>query len=229
MNKAEQPRVFVLIPGAGGTAWYWHRVVPLLQDAGHEAIAVDLPGDDPNAGLAEYAGLVTDAIGGHANVVLVAQSLGGFTAPLVAGKVPLRALVFVNAMIPQPGETAGAWWDNTGAVQARIAAAQQGGYGTEFDMFTYFLHDVAPDVAAAGEPHQRPEADAAFASACDFSAWPPVPIHVVAGADDRFFPARWQQALARERLGVEADVLPGGHLIALSQPVRLTRYLLDTT
>ena len=229
MNKAEQPRVFVLIPGAGGTAWYWHRVVPLLQDAGHEAIAVDLPGDDPHAGLAEYAGLVTDAIGGHANVVLVAQSLGGFTAPLVAGKVPLRALVFVNAMIPQPGETAGAWWDNTGSVQARIAAAQQGGYGTEFDMFTYFLHDVPPDVAAAGEPHQRPEADAAFASACDFSAWPPVPIHVVAGADDRFFPARWQQALARERLGVEADVLPGGHLIALSQPARLTRYLLDTT
>ena len=221
--------MFVLIPGAGGTAWYWHRVVPLLQDAGHEAIAVDLPGDDPHAGLAEYAGLVTDAIGGHANVVLVAQSLGGFTAPLVAGKVPLRALVFVNAMIPQPGETAGAWWDNTGSVQARIAAAEQGGYGTEFDLFTYFLHDVPPDVAAAGEPHQRPEADAAFASACDFSAWPPVPIHVVAGADDRFFPARWQQALARERLGVEADVLPGGHLIALSQPARLSRYLLDTT
>jgi len=37
-------RAFVLIPGAGGAAWYWHRVVPLLQEAGHEAIAVDLPG-----------------------------------------------------------------------------------------------------------------------------------------------------------------------------------------
>jgi hypothetical protein len=33
---------FVLIPGAGGTAWYWHRVVPLLRAAGHEATAVDL-------------------------------------------------------------------------------------------------------------------------------------------------------------------------------------------
>ena len=31
---------FVLIPGAGGVAWYWHRVVPLLEDAKHEAIAV---------------------------------------------------------------------------------------------------------------------------------------------------------------------------------------------
>ena len=105
---------FVLIPGAGGTAWYWHRIIPLLQRAGHEAIAVDLPGDDPTAGLLEYTRLVADAIGDRDDVVLVAQSLGGFTAPLVAAKVPLRGLVFVNAMIPSPGETPGAWWDNTG-------------------------------------------------------------------------------------------------------------------
>lgn len=41
---------FVLIPGAGGSAWYWHRVVPLLREAGHENVAVDLPGDDETAG-----------------------------------------------------------------------------------------------------------------------------------------------------------------------------------
>ena len=35
---------FVLVPGAGGMAWYWHRVVPLIRAAGHQAIAVDLPG-----------------------------------------------------------------------------------------------------------------------------------------------------------------------------------------
>ena len=34
------------------------------------------------------------------------------------------------------------------------------------------------------------------------------------------------RALARDRLGVEADVLPGGHLIALAQPARLADYLL---
>jgi hypothetical protein len=226
-GAAGQARTFVLIPGAGGTAWYWHRVVPLLREAGHEAIAVDLPGDDPAAGLPEYASLVTDAIGSRANVVVVAQSLGGFTAPLVAVKVAVRSLVFVNAMIPSPGETPGAWWDNTGWAQARAAAAEQGGYGTEFDLAAYFLHDVPPEIAAAGEPYQRPEADAAFASVCDFSAWPPVPIHVVAGAEDRFFPVGWQQGLARDRLGVEADVLPGGHLIALAQPAHLAWYLLE--
>jgi hypothetical protein len=42
---------FVLIPGAGGMAWYWSRVVPLLAHAGHEAVAVDLPAEDRSAGL----------------------------------------------------------------------------------------------------------------------------------------------------------------------------------
>ena len=217
---------FVLIPGAGGVAWYWHRVVPLLEDAGHLAIAVDLPGDDETAGLPEYARLVLDAIDERDDVVLVAQSLGAFTTPLVAAKVGVRAVVLVNPMIPLPGETPGAWWENTGSRRAREAAAERGGYSTEFDLAVYFLHDVPPEVAAAGEPHQRPEADAAFESVCDFEAWPPVPLRVVAGADDRFFPAGFQQSIARNRLGVNADILPGGHLIALSQPAALANYLL---
>jgi len=217
---------FVLIPGAGGVAWYWHRVVPLLEDAGHLAIAVDLPGDDETAGLPEYARLVLDAIDERDDVVLVAQSLGAFTAPLVAAKVGVRAVVLVNPMIPLPGETPGAWWENTGSRRAREVAAERGGYSTEFDLAVYFLHDVPPEVAAAGEPHQRPEADAAFESVCGFEAWPPVPLRVVAGADDRFFPAGFQQSIARNRLGVNADILPGGHLIALSQPAALANYLL---
>ena len=79
---------------------------------------------------------------------------------------------------------------------------------------------------ATGEEHQRPEADAVFGSVCDFSTWPSVPIRVVIGADDRMFPAEFQRKLAWDRLGLEADVLPGGHLISLSQPQRLAAYLL---
>lgn len=217
---------YVLIPGAGGAAWYWHRVVPLLKDAGHQAIAVDLPGDDELAGLPEYTRRVVTAIGERDDVVLVAQSLGGFTAPLVAAAVPVRGLVLVNAMIPAPGETPGEWWASTGSLQARTVAAARGGYGTEFDAAAYFLHDVPPEVAASGLPYQRPEADAVFGSVCDFDAWPAVPIRVVAGAEDRFFPVEFQGTLARNRLGVEADVLPGGHLIALAQPSGLAKYLL---
>ena len=77
-------------------------------------MAVDLPAADGSAGLSDDAEIVVRAIGERSNVILVAQSLAGFTAPLVCARASVRTLVFVNAMIPRPDETAGAWWENTG-------------------------------------------------------------------------------------------------------------------
>jgi pimeloyl-ACP methyl ester carboxylesterase len=216
---------FVLVPGAGGVAWYWHRVVPLLEEAGHDAMAVDLPGDDEHAGLSAYADRVIDAIG-RRHVILVAQSLAGFTAPLVCARVRVRMLVFVNAMIPVPGETAGQWWENTGSTAARTAAAERDGYRPTFDMATYFLHDVPPEISKQGETRQRRQADVVFGEPCEFDRWPDMPIHVIAGRDDRFFPLDFQRRIARERLHLDIDELEGGHLIALSNPHGLVRQLL---
>jgi pimeloyl-ACP methyl ester carboxylesterase len=217
---------YVLIPGAGGVAWYWSRLVPLLERAGHRVIAVDLPGADKTAGLAEYAEITVDAAEGADDVVVVAQSLGGFTAAEVCRRISLRELVFVNAMIPKPGESAGEWGSNVGSNAARIAAAEASGYSTEFDLDTYFLHDVDPAVAAEGEPYQRPEEDVIFEGRCSLERWPDIPIRVLAGADDRFFPVDFQRRVAKERLGIEADVLPGGHLIALTNAPAVADYLL---
>jgi pimeloyl-ACP methyl ester carboxylesterase len=223
---------FVLIPGAGGAGWYWHRVVPLLEAAGHQAVALDLPADDENAGLPEYADLAAAAAsrdggpGASGGTVVVAQSLGGFTAPLVCDRVPVDLLVLLNAMIPVPGETAGDWWDHTGVTPARDAAAQAGGYPPGYDLETYFLHDVPPEIAAAGEPYQKPEAEIAFSQPCDIKEWPAVPTRVVAGRDDRFFPVAFQRQVARDRLGLETDEVPGGHLAALSYPAGLAERLL---
>jgi pimeloyl-ACP methyl ester carboxylesterase len=217
---------FVLIPGAGGVAWYWHRIVPLLEGARHEAIAVDLPGDDERAGLSAYSDCVLDAIGKKTDVVLVAQSLGGFTAPLVCARTEVRRLIFVNAMIPTPGETAGDWWQNTNWDAARKAAAERGGYSPDFDLSTYFLHDVPREVATQGEPLQHDEAKIVFTEPCRFESWPAIPTHVIAGRDDRFFPIEFQRSVARERLGLPIDDLRGGHLIALAHPRGLAEQLL---
>jgi len=217
---------FVLIPGAGGMASYWHRAVVCLEQAGREAVAVDLPGDDAGASLDDYADLVVRAIGTRKNVILVAQSLGGFTAALVCARVAVRMLIFVNAMIPLPGETAGAWWDHTGAPQARAAAAVRGGYRTEFDVHTYFLHDGPEDVLRAAPAPPREQSEAIFQYPCNFQDWPSIPIHVIAAANDRFFPPDFQRRVARERLGVEVETIPGGHLVALSHPQELVERLL---
>jgi pimeloyl-ACP methyl ester carboxylesterase len=217
---------FLLIPGAGGVAWYWHRVVPRLRDAGHEAIALDLPGDDPDAGLSAYIELALAAARAHDDLVVVGQSMGAFTAVPICTRRAARRLVLLNAMIPAPGETATEWWEATGWQEARRAAAQAGGYPDDVDLQTYFLHDVPSHVAADGAAHQRDEADIAFEEPCPFTEWPAVPTTVLAGCDDRFFPFEFQNRLARERLRIEARLVPGGHLAALSQPDAVTAALL---
>jgi pimeloyl-ACP methyl ester carboxylesterase len=220
-------KTFVLIPGAGGVAWYWHRVVPLLEKAGHRALPIDLPGDDETKGLDAYVDIVVRAIGDRKNVVLVAQSLGGFTAVPVCNRVGVERLVFVNAMIPEPGETSGAWWDNTGSEKARTEAAERRGYDTKFDLTTYFLHDVPEHLIRDGEKHQRTQSKAIFKDPCRFERWPDVPTVVVVGKDDRFFPCQFQERVARERLNRDILVIDGGHLVALSNPEGLSRCLLE--
>ena len=217
---------FVLVPGAGGMAWYWHRVVPLIRVAGHEAVAIELPGEDRRSGLAVYADIVINAIVERSDVILVAQSLAGFTAALVCARAPLRMVVFVNAMIPKPGETASAWWGATGAIEAREQAAVRRGYLTEFDVGTYFLHDVPQGVLRTNPEQPREQAETVFGEPCRFERWPDIPIHVLAGTDDRFFPIEFQRRVARERLGKEVEEIPGGHLVALSNPKGLTERLL---
>ena len=70
-----------------------------------------------------------DAISSQTDIVLVAGSLGGFTAPPVCERVAVRELVLINAMIPIPGETAHDWWAKTGALAAQDEAARVGEYG----------------------------------------------------------------------------------------------------
>src|SRR5262249_1410574 len=76
---------------------------------------------------------------------------------------------------------------------------------------------------AQGEPRQS---DTVFGSRCDFESWPAVPTPVLIARDDRFFPAEFQRRVARERLGSSPDEMPGGHLVALSQPDELAARLL---
>jgi pimeloyl-ACP methyl ester carboxylesterase len=215
----------VLIPGAGGMGWYWHLVEAELRRRGYDAFAVDLPAADETKGLPAYADAVVVAIGDRSPVTIVAQSLAGFTAPFVWQRVPTQHVVFVNAMIPLPGETASAWWDNVGWEQARTAAAVREGYPAEFDLDVHFLHDMPAELKAVMYENEAPQSKRPFADVCAFDDWPDIPIHAVAGRDDRFFPLELQQRIVHERLGIEGDVVPGGHLVALSRPRELSALL----
>jgi len=219
---------YVLLPGAGGSTWYWHLVAPELRRRGHEVVAVDLPAGDDRAGLAEYADTVVAAIGDRGNVVLVAQSMAGFSAPLVCDRVPVSMLILVNAMIPRPGETPGEWWEATGQPEASRDKKIRDGRAPDapFDPLVDFFHDVPQQVTDEAMVQPPPaQSDTPFASVWPLAAWPQVPTRVLVGRDDRLFPAEFQRRVAEERLGITPDEIAGGHLLALSQPQALVDQL----
>jgi pimeloyl-ACP methyl ester carboxylesterase len=226
---AMQQRTFVLIPGAGGNADQWQLVQPLLGDAGLRSIAVSLP-NWAGATLADHADAIVAAAGPAEEVTLVAQSMGAFSAPLACDRLPVAELVLLNAMIPTPGETAGEWWGNTGQAEAMRANDLQEGRDPDagFDAEFHFFHDIPPEVLelmmSSGDPGSP--AASLFETGFPLSGWPNVPTTVIAGRHDRFFPYEFQRRVARERLGLEAEQLPGGHLLAFSQPVALVARLI---
>ena len=177
-------------------------------------MAVDLPCDDDRAGLAEYADAVVDAVGDRTDLIVVAQSLGGFTAPLVCARRPVRLMVLVAAMVPRPGESAGEWWANTGHV-----------FPDPFDPVEVFTHDLPPDIVAASVDHLRRQSDTPFERPWPLDAWPDVPTRFLLCRDDRFFPPGFLRPVVRERLGIEPDEMSGGHLPALGHPVELVEWL----
>ncbi len=211
---------FVLVPGAGGEAWYWHLVAPLLETAGHRAVPVDLPASDPEAGLDAYVAAALHAVGPpEGRVVVVGQSLGGFTAPVVAERLGAAMLVFVAAMIPKPGETAGDWWTDSGFHES---------WGDqEMNDMEHFLHDLPPSVLQ--EALERGDVDQSSRVMTDpfpLPALPDIPIRGIAATNDRFFPVAFMDRLIRDRLGVEPEHIAAGHLPALANPTGLVDMLL---
>jgi pimeloyl-ACP methyl ester carboxylesterase len=190
-------------------------------------IAPDLPADDDAAGLAEYTDVVVDAIGARTHVILVAQSMAGFTAPLVCERVPVDLMILVAAMVPKPGETPGEWWNATGHGEAKRELDEREGRPDdgEFDPVVTFLHDVPADIAAESANHVRNQSGTPFQKPWPLDVWPDVPTAFLLCRDDRFFPAEFLRRVVRDRLAIVPDEMDSGHLPALSHPGELVERL----
>jgi pimeloyl-ACP methyl ester carboxylesterase len=211
---------YVLIHGAADSAWYWHLLAAELRNRGHDVVAPDLPCDDNAAGLSEYADVVVDAIGDRTGVVVVAQSFGGFTAPLVCDRVPVDLLVLLAGMVPRPGEPPGDWWVNTGYEQARREQDERDGRAPDDDI-ALFLHDVPPDLAAEAMRRGRDQSATPQEQPWPLLAWPKVPTRLLLCRDDRFFPAAFLRRVVQDRLAITPDEMDGSHCVALSRPTEL--------
>ena len=124
---------FLLVHGAWHGAWCWRDLVALLVRAGHRAHAVTLTGLGERSHLLRadidlqtHVADVQNAIEAEElqQVVLVGHSYAGMLVTAVADRTPQRLshLVYVDAVVPKPGES----WSSTHSPatrQGRMAAA----------------------------------------------------------------------------------------------------------
>ncbi|MEJ3653193.1 alpha/beta hydrolase [Actinomycetes bacterium KLBMP 9759] len=219
---------FALIHGAGvGGGWFWHLVEAELRSRGHTTVAPTLWAGDDTETVAGYADSVVGMLDAPEELFVVAHSFGGFTAPLVAQRLPTAGLVYVTAMVPEPGESPADWWTNTGHPEAvRIQAAEDGGLTGSSDPYVGYFHDVPAHLAdqvASREP--PPPSDTAYYAPWPLEAHPAVPTRYVLCTEDRLFPAAFQRRLTRERIGTTPDEIVSGHCPALSRPKELAALL----
>lgn len=207
---------FAFIHGAGDVGWYWHLVEAELRDHGHDTVAPDLPVEDDSAGLGRYADVVMEAIGERTDVVVVAQSFGGYVAPLVAQGIGARLIVLVAGMVPRAGETADEMFRNTGWEPARL---------DDHSTIEVFYHDVPPELAKRALAHERRQSDTPGSEPWPLASWPDIPTRAIVGRDDRFFPAAWLRGVINDRLGITPDEIDSGHCPALSRPQELAELL----
>lgn len=222
-----------LVHGAYHGAWCWDFVRPELERLGHRVTSVDLPITDPALGASAYAQAVDDAIGPTDEPpTLVGHAMAGLVIPLVAVQRPIARLVFLSAFLPAPGQSANdqrATEHIDGQLPPR--AAQWTELGDDVWMIgpatatELFFHDAPAAVARWATQRLRPQAFRVYQETTPLAAWPDVPRSAIVCREDRATNQVWVRAAARDRLGVEALELAGGHAPFLTRPAELARML----
>ena len=210
---------YVLIHGAGDVGWYWHLVERELRTRGHGVVVMDLPVEDDAATLSDYADVVVEAIADRReDLVVVAQSYGGYVAPIVCDRVPARLMVLVAAMIPAPGESV-----EQMLVDTRFDDAERP--ETDSGELAVFYHDVPHALAEEALSKGRPQSESTSSEPFPLAAWPDVPTAFILCRHDRMFPAAWLRQVVCDRLGTAPHEIDSGHTPALSHPIELTDLL----
>ncbi|MEO8437124.1 MAG: alpha/beta hydrolase [Chloroflexota bacterium] len=221
-----------LVHGSYHGSWCWDLLRPELERLGHRVITMDLPVSDPELGAAAYAAAVEAALEGIDDPVVVGHSLAGLVIPLVAANRPVRRLIFLAAFLPSPGLSANAQ-RGTEPIDGRIPPTTSEWIDLGDDVWMVgphtatelFFHDAPAALARWATQRLRPQSYRALTETTPLKAWPKVDSSSIVCRDDRAINPTWVRAAARDRLGVEAIEISGGHSPFLTRPVELAQVL----
>lgn len=213
----------VLVHGAWHGGWAWERLVPLLEDAGHETVTVDLPSAGGSGDLAADAAVVRSAVeAGSYPTVVVAHSYGGIPMTVAtAGLTQVGRLVYLCAfMLDQDQSLLGAL-DHQ--VPPWIGVDQEAGVSRVLDPVTAFYLDVDPAETEAAVSRLRTQTLASFADPITAVGWRDIESTYILCTEDQAIPYPAQQAMS----GQATDVLTMqcSHSPFLSRPQELAELL----
>jgi pimeloyl-ACP methyl ester carboxylesterase len=216
-----------LVHGARHGAWCWDRLTPHLEALGHRVVAVDLPADDAQAGLSRYAELIAATLGEDGHVVLVGHSLGGASIPMAALLRPVSHLVFLCALIPEPGKSVTDRYREEDVFVPGFAgntALREDGASFWPDVEAAkrcFYHDCDPADADWAARRLGAQAAAPRTEPWPLAAIPEIERTSIVCRDERCLSPAWSRRMSVEQLGVEPIELDGGHSPFLSRPADL--------
>lgn len=223
---------FALIHGAYHRGAHFALLAAALRERGHEAVAPDLPTTDRDAGAEAYARVVAGALGDAGDVIVVGHSMGGLTAPVVASLRPVRRIVYLAALVPEPGRSFDdvSWSDGRVAApyvaQTHPLASEDGSASVpEARAAEVFFHDCHWERQRWAWSLLRPQQWRVLQEPCPLSQMPEAESVFIACRDDRVVNPEWVHAIARERFGVVAMTIAGGHSPMVAAPEGLADVL----
>jgi pimeloyl-ACP methyl ester carboxylesterase len=201
---------FCLIHGNWHDGSSWDRLIGPLRERGHEAVAPDLPIDDPMTGWAERAEPALGALEGTSGpVVVVVHSAASGYGALVAARLDDPLLVYLCPRLnpfPSPPNAPETFrpgfpfpprrpdganvWEREAAIEA---------------MYPRLDRDTAEELADSLRPTAPPPDE------FPLPGHPDVATALIYASEDEFFEPDWERFMAREVLGVEPIEIPGGH------------------
>lgn len=213
----DRPSV-VLVHGAWADGSSWSEVIPTLQAQGLRVVAVQLPLSSLADDVATVRRAIEDQPG---EVVLAAHSYGGVVISEAGNHDKVRALVYVAAFAPGPGQSVNAILSAFPAPEwfALLHADAQGWVTWPAEpMARYFSAGLAPERQAVLAAVQHPTFGGVNGDAIGPTpAWASRPTRYVVADADQIIPAQLQSHFA-ETMGAEVTHADAGHLVMISHP-----------
>src|SRR5215217_6478496 len=215
----------VLVHGAWADGSSWSKVIPILQNAGHRVIAVQLPLHSVADDVATVKRAI-ELVGGP--TILVGHSYGGFVITNAGyNNQNVTGLVYLAAFAPDEGESLLTFMDPS-TLPPGFLVFDSGGFAyINPDMFHQaFVQDVNETEAEMMAIAQKPAHQSLLAEPSGPPAWKQLPTWYQVSESDHIIPPDAQRQFAQQMNATTISV-NASHASLVSHPDEIAQLILE--